>query len=88
MTALIEINNWTSRIDDAYASAVTAEDETAMSNHAFRVPDALWKAYGAACKAKGTTRSDDLRRYMTAEVAEHERKLRRIARENAPADES
>jgi len=33
-----------------------------------RVEDELWDDYGEACKAKGTTRSDDLRAHMTDEV--------------------
>lgn len=82
MTLLLEINSWTGCSDDAYASPMPTEDDAAMSNHAFRVPDALWKAFGDACKAKGTSRSDDLRRYMTAEVAAYERDQRRLARES------
>jgi hypothetical protein len=33
-----------------------------------RVDDELWADYGNVCDAKGTTRSDDLRAHMTAEV--------------------
>lgn len=81
MGMLVEINKWTDRMDGAYAALMPTEDDAAMSNRAFRVPDALWEAFGVACKAMATTRSDELRRHMQSTVAAYEREQRRIARE-------
>jgi hypothetical protein len=84
VTALVEINSWTSRIDDVYAPAMPIEDsEAALKGHAIRVSGALWKAFGEVCKAKESSRSVELRRFMAAEVAAYEREQRRIARESA-----
>jgi len=83
VTALLEINNWTGRIDDVYAPAVAPADDEPMTARAFRMPDALWESFGKACKAMGTTRSDELRRHMTQVVAAYEREQRRVARESA-----
>lgn len=83
MTVMMEIDSWTGRIGSAYAVPMQPEgDDSAMSNRAFRVPDALWESYGRACKALGTTRSDELRRHMVAVVGAFERKQRQIARES------
>lgn len=81
MTALLEIENWTGRIDDVYASPVQPDDEDAMSNHAFRSPESLWKAFGEMCKAMGSTRSVELRKFMTAAVATWRKEQRRIERD-------
>ena len=81
MTTLLEINSWTSCIDDVYAPGMAAESDEPMSGHAIRVPDALWKRFGDVCKAKGASRSTKLREYMVAEVAAYDREQRRIARE-------
>lgn len=77
MTTLLEINNWTGRSDDVYAPGMTDEPaEAAMSAHAMRFPDALWKEFGEACKAEGSSRSVEVRKFMIAKVAAHRRKLR------------
>jgi hypothetical protein len=44
-----------------------------------RVEDDLWKAYLEACKAEGTTGSEDIRQHMRDKVTAHEQP------EDAPA---
>jgi hypothetical protein len=84
VTALLEINNWTGRSDDVYApDMAAAEDDEPMSGHAMRFPDSLWKAFGEACKAEGTTRSVEVRKFMVAKVDAYRAKQRRIARESS-----
>lgn len=51
-----------------------------------RVDKETWDAYGAACKAKGTDRADDLRRHMRTEIKAYEAEQRRIAVEKRTAD--
>lgn len=46
------------------------------------VADELWRDFGAYCEEKGTTRSDDLRRYMTRQVQRWKR------RSDEPGEES
>jgi antitoxin component of RelBE/YafQ-DinJ toxin-antitoxin module len=46
-----------------------------------RIDNPTWAAYGAACEAKGISRSDDIRMHVKAVIAEHEREQRRAARE-------
>jgi len=46
-----------------------------------RVDDETWDAYGAACESLGTTRADDLRRHMHAQIKAHRAEQRRIAAE-------
>lgn len=88
MTTLLEINSWTGRMDDVYAPPMAAaEDDEPMSAHAIRVPEALWKAFGEACRAKGSSRSVEIRRHMVAEVAAYVREQRRIARESDGAEQ-
>ena len=83
MTVLAEINNWTGCIDDVYAPDMAAEDDEPMSGHAMRFPNALWKEFGEACKAEGSTRSVEVRKFMTAKVAAYRRKLRAEAEQAA-----
>jgi hypothetical protein len=56
--------------------------------HVVRADKETWDAYGEACKAKGTTRADDLRRHMHAEIKAHQAELRRIAAEARSIAES
>lgn len=49
-----------------------------------RVEDELWDDYGEACKAEGTTRSDDLRAHMVRKVRTWKR--RSAAEANDAAD--
>ena len=51
-----------------------------------RVDDETWTAYEEACAAKGTTRADDLRRHMHAQIKAHRAELRRIAAEERAAE--
>jgi hypothetical protein len=41
---------------------------THTPNRVLRVDKELWNDYGEACEAEDTTRSDDLRAYMTRKV--------------------
>lgn len=50
-----------------------------------RIDDPTWAAYGAACDAKGISRSDDIRMHVKAVVADFERQARRDARANGDA---
>ncbi len=43
-------------------------------NRVLRVEEDLWRDYGEACEAEGTTRSDDLRAYMTRKVRARKRR--------------
>lgn len=43
-------------------------------NRAIRIDDDLWRDYGAACEAEGTTRSDEIRAHMTRKVRAWKRK--------------
>lgn len=52
-----------------------------------RLSNELWDDYDLACKAMGTSRSDDIRRHVTAVVAAWKREQRRLAREGL-GDES
>lgn len=54
----------------------------ATPQRVIRVDDETWTAYDAACKARGISRSDDMRMHIKAVVADHEREQRRIARES------
>ena len=84
MTTLLEINNWTGRSDDVYAPDMAApEDDEPMSGHAMRFPDALWKEFGEACKAEGSSRSVEVRKFMVAKVETYRRKQRRASSESA-----
>lgn len=88
MTVLTEPAGWTGCICSAYTPPVadqTPDADDAMTNRAFRIRDEDWAEYGRACKALGTTRSDDLRRHVTATIAAYRREQRRIAREQADA---
>lgn len=48
-----------------------------------RIDEATWAAYGAACEAKGISRSDDIRMHVKAVVADFERQQRRDSRASA-----
>lgn len=37
-------------------------------NRVIRVEEELWRDYGEACEADGTTRSDDLRAHMARKI--------------------
>lgn len=50
-----------------------------------RVSNELWERFGVACDAIGTSRSDQLRVYMSNFVEEFERKQERKARTAATA---
>lgn len=43
-------------------------------NRAIRIEDDLWRDYGEACEADGTTRSDDVRAHMIRKVRAWKRK--------------
>lgn len=36
-----------------------------------RVDGELWKAYGKACEAEGTSRAEDIREHMKRKIAAH-----------------
>ena len=44
-----------------------------MPNRVFRLDSETWQAYEEVCRAKGISRSDDLRLYIKAQVATHRR---------------
>lgn len=52
----------------------------ATPQRVIRIDDPTWAAYGAACDAKGISRSDDIRMHVKAVVADFERQQRRDAR--------
>lgn len=83
MTVLAEIDNSTGCLCSAYAVVVAEKTQRTGNtpNRVIRVSDDDWTAYGEAVTAKGSNRSDDLRRHIKATIAEHQREQRRIARE-------
>jgi hypothetical protein len=46
-------------------------------NRVIRVDDDLWRDYGEACEAEGTSKSDDLRAHMVRKVRAHKRRQKR-----------
>ena len=54
-------------------------------NRVIRVDDQLWRDYGEACDAEGTTKSDDLRAHMLRKVKAWKR--RQPAEDRSQADE-
>lgn len=51
-----------------------------------RVEDALWEAFGEACKADGISCAEDLRNHMKWKVQQHAQKQAQ-AQPEAPADD-
>lgn len=47
-----------------------------------RIDDETWAAFGEVCEAKGLSRAADLRVYIKAQVAAHQRKLKAAAAES------
>lgn len=49
-----------------------------------RVDQETWDAYGEACADAGTTRADDIRRHIRAQVKTWQAEQRRLAAEQRP----
>lgn len=46
-----------------------------------RVDDETWAAFGEACADKGTSRADELRRFMHAQIKAYRAEQRKLAAE-------
>ena len=52
----------------AFGTICRVPNKPKTPNRVIRVDDQLWRDYGEACEAEGTTRSDDLRAHMLRKV--------------------
>lgn len=68
----------------SYAVAMTTKG---TPGRMVRIDDATWAAYGELCEAKGTSRADDIRRHVHAQVTAW-RKMQAIERRLAKNNES
>ncbi|MEV4438222.1 hypothetical protein AB0K09_04260 [Streptomyces sp. NPDC049577] len=62
---------------------VSRAKDTHTTNRVVRIDDEDWAAYELACKAKGLTRSADIRMHVKREVAAWRRQQREVAAENS-----
>ncbi|TYK45090.1 hypothetical protein [Actinomadura decatromicini] len=62
---------------NAPAKILRVPNKPKTPNRVIRVDDDLWRDYGEACEAEGTSKSDDLRAHMARKVRAYKRRQQR-----------
>lgn len=78
-------DQWTPGICTGYGVDMAPRADGKTPQRVIRVSDELWARFGAACDAIGTSRSDQLRVYMSGFADESERRQLQKSRATAAA---